>query len=35
VGGTLADLALWDDACGALAVVKLPSFPQDPAGGSI
>ena len=31
VGGTLTNLALWDDARGALAVFKLPSVPQDPA----
>ena len=31
VGGTFTDLALSDDARGALAVFKLPSVPQDPA----
>ena len=33
VGGTFTDLALWDDARGALAVFKLPSVPRDPALG--
>ncbi len=33
VGGTFTDLALWDDARGALAVFKLPSVPHDPALG--
>jgi N-methylhydantoinase A len=33
VGGTFTDLALWDDARGALAVFKLPSVSHDPAQG--
>ena len=33
VGGTFTDLALWDDATGRVAVLKIPSVPHDPAEG--
>jgi N-methylhydantoinase A len=33
VGGTFTDLALWDEATRRLAILKLPSVPEDPARG--
>jgi N-methylhydantoinase A/oxoprolinase/acetone carboxylase beta subunit len=33
VGGTFTDLCLFDDQTGAVAVIKVPSTPNDPAQG--
>ncbi len=33
VGGTFTDVALYDEAAGAVAVHKLPSVPEDPSQG--
>jgi N-methylhydantoinase A len=33
VGGTFTDLALWDEGTGRLAVLKIPSVPDNPEDG--